>query len=81
MGKLQTEMRNRTRMTQIQRIPTDIFNLCKSVLSAQSVFYQKSAFINRNFGLRSVGVCEAYPSFDKTLLNFCVYLRLIKGVF
>ncbi len=26
--------------------------------------------INRNFGLRSVGVCFAYPSFDKTFLKF-----------
>ncbi len=25
--------------------------------------------ISRNFGLRSVGVCEAYPSFDKPFLK------------
>lgn len=30
----------RTRMTRIQRIPTDIFNPCQSMLSVQSVFHQ-----------------------------------------
>jgi hypothetical protein len=47
----------------------------------------KSAFINRNFGLRSVGVCEAYPSFskaflkvfDKTFIKFCVHPRFINS--
>ncbi len=28
------------------------------------------ACTSRNFGLRSVGVCEAYPSFDKTFSKF-----------
>ncbi len=36
-----------------------------------------SAFINRDFGLRSVGVCFAYPSFDKTFIKFCVHPRFI----
>jgi hypothetical protein len=48
-----------------------------SVESVSSVFYGVSAFINRNFGLRSGGVCEAYPSFDKTFIKFCVHLRFV----
>ncbi len=65
-------LRHRTQMTRIGRIFTDIFNPCASVLSVRSVFYPEynEPQISRNFGLRSVGVCEAYPSFDKTFIKF-----------
>jgi hypothetical protein len=73
-GALQEELegvrlhRLRTRMTRIGRIFTDILNRCVSVCS---VFHHKynEPQISRNFGLRSVGVCEAYPSFDKPFLK------------
>ncbi len=55
--------RQRTQMTRIGQIFTDIFNPCASV--------------SRNFGLRSVGVCFAYPLFDKPSQRF----SSVKSVF